>query len=274
MSSLPAARHADAIPSLSPERVKIQGLGKRYEGRIALADVDLAAHAGEFVAVLGPSGAGKTTLFRCIAGLTTPDAGSVRLSDLDITAYHGRQRRGLAVVFQQFNLIGRVSAIDNVLAGRLGHVAAWRGWVRRFEHRDRLIAFECLERVGLLDKAEQRADTLSGGQKQRVAIARALAQQPQVIVADEPVASLDPRISAEILVLLRSICRQDAVAVLCSLHQAHLAREYADRIVGLAHGRIVLDLSVSRFDAAAAEKLYGGAPALAEPDPTQHRGKK
>jgi phosphonate transport system ATP-binding protein len=176
-----------------------------------------------------------------------------------MTRFRGRERRRIAVVFQQFNLVSRLSALQNVLAGRLGRVATWRGWLRRFERQDRLLAYECLDRVGLLDKAAQRADTLSGGEQQRVAIARALAQQPYVIIADEPVASLDPQISSGILELLRGICHRDGVAVVCSLHQLHLAQSYADRIVGLARGKLVVDMRASAFDAAFAERLYGNA---------------
>jgi phosphonate transport system ATP-binding protein len=240
-------------------RLEVAGLAKAYAGKPAIEGVGFKVHAGEFVAVLGPSGAGKTTLFRCMTGLLAPDHGSVKAGGLDVMGLQGRERRHVAVVFQQFNLVNRLSALDNVLAGRLGHVAAWRGWARCFKRSDRLLALDCLDRVGLLDKAGQRADTLSGGQQQRVAIARALAQQPDAIVADEPVASLDPRIGAEILDLLRGICHRDGVALVCSLHQMQFAQTYADRIVGLANGRLVVDVRAADFDAAAAAQLYGVA---------------
>ncbi|MFN0302474.1 MAG: phosphonate ABC transporter ATP-binding protein, partial [Burkholderiales bacterium] len=228
-------------------------------GRPVIEDVCFSVRERELVAVLGPSGAGKTTLFKCMTGLMAPDRGTVRVAGLDVGALHGRERRHIAVVFQQFNLVSRLSTLENVLAGRLGHTPSWRGWTRRFERSDRLLAFECLERVGLIAHAEQRADTLSGGQQQRVAIARALAQQPDIIVADEPVASLDPTIGAGILDLLRGICRDAGVSVVCSLHQVHFAREFADRIVGLAAGRVAVDTAIGGFDAAAAERLYRGA---------------
>jgi len=246
-------------PEAADVRLEVAGLAKAYEGKSAIEGIGFKVRAGEFVAVLGPSGAGKTTLFRCMTGLLTPDRGTVRNGDRDVMQLRGRERRHVAVVFQQFNLINRLSALDNVLAGRLGHVAAWRGWSRRFERSDRLLALDCLDRVGLLDQAGQRADTLSGGQQQRVAIARALAQQPDAIVADEPVASLDPKIGSGILDLLREICHRDGVAVVCSLHQMHLARTYADRIVGLANGRIVVDMTAASFDNAIAANLYGSA---------------
>lgn len=170
---------------------------KTFKGHVALANVSLSIVEHELVAVLGPSGAGKTTLFRCIAGLLKPDSGSVQLDGADIGQYIGRDRRRIAFVFQQFNLVARLTALENVLAGRLGHVPTWRGCLRRFERSDRLLALECLDRVGLLGQATQRSDTLSGGQQQRVAIARALAQQPRLIVADEPVAESRPKFSRQ-----------------------------------------------------------------------------
>jgi phosphonate transport system ATP-binding protein len=242
-----------------PLRLKLENVSKAFNGRDAIRDISLTVREHEFVALLGPSGAGKTTLLRCVAGLLIPDHGTVYVAGTDVSELHGRARRRVAVVFQQFNLVGRISALANVLAGRLGHVPAWRGITRRFERSDRLLALECLERVGLLEHAGQRADTLSGGQQQRVAIARALAQQPDIIVADEPVASLDPSNGAGILELLRGICREEGVSVLCSLHQVHLARQFADQLVGLSNGRIVLNVSAADFDENQARALYGAA---------------
>lgn len=251
-------------PTVAP-RLTVIGMTKAFNGRTAIEDVSFAVGESEFVAVLGPSGAGKTTLFRCMTGLLAPDRGTVRVGGDDIAALRGRARRRIAVVFQQFNLVSRLSALENVLAGRLGYVAAWRGWLRRFDRADRLFALECLDRVGLLAQAMQRAETLSGGQQQRVAIARALAQRPDLIVADEPVASLDPTAGAGVLELLQGIARADGVGVVCSLHQVHLARAYADRIVGLSHGRLVIDAPIQRFDQPAFERLYG-LPAAGAPD--------
>ena len=238
----------------------VEQVSHSFGPRRVLEDVSLQVQRGEFVALLGPSGAGKTTLMRCISGLLRPDQGRVRVAGDDPALARGRARSRVAVVFQQFNLVRRLSALDNVLAGRLGQVAAWRGVLRQFEPADRLWAMQCLERVGLLDHAGQRADTLSGGQQQRVAIARALAQRAELIVADEPVASLDPVISAGILALLQNICSDDGVAVICSLHQLHLAQAHAQRLVGLSGGRVLFDRPAASVDSAATDALYQQAP--------------
>ena len=247
---------------LPPPVIAVRGARKAFGDRAALRDVGFAVGPGEFVALLGPSGAGKTTLFRALAGLAPLDSGVACLDGVDVRHLGRAARRDIAVVFQQYNLIGRRSALYNVLAGRLGHVPAWRGWCARFVEADVRLALECLDRVGLLGQAAQRADTLSGGQQQRVAIARALAQQPRVIIADEPVASLDPTIGAGILELLASICH-DAVApitVICSLHQPALALAHADRIIGLNDGRVMLDRATSGLSADAIAAVYGAAP--------------
>ena len=242
--------------TVSASRLSVENVSKSFAGFSAIKNVSFSVREREFVAVLGPSGSGKTTLFRCIAGLQRPDSGTIRIDGDDVVHLHGHLRRRIAVVFQQFNLVSRLSALDNVLAGRLGHVAAWRGVTRIFSRDDRLLALECLDRVGLLDKALQRADTLSGGQQQRVAIARALCQQPSLIIADEPVASLDPNAGKGVLKLLHDISRSGGVSVVCSLHQVHFARSYSDRIIGLSHGRAIIDVPTARFDDEAYRKLY------------------
>jgi phosphonate transport system ATP-binding protein len=235
-----------------------RGITHRYGARIALDDVGFTLERGQMLALLGPSGAGKTTLFRCLAGLQRPAAGRVDLNGRDVATLRGRERRHISLVFQQFNLVPRLSALDNVLAGRLGHVPAWRGLMRSFDAADIDLAHSCLERVGLAGHAGQRADTLSGGQQQRVAIARALAQQPDLIIADEPVASLDPGSGAGILALLTSICHADGLAVVISLHQPEYARRYADRVLGLRAGRVVVDVAAGDFGRAQADTLYDG----------------
>jgi len=243
--------------------VRVERLTKRYGDTVtALADVSFSIEPGEFVAVLGPSGAGKTTLFRCLTGLTRPDGGSVIVRGRDICAIRGRQlraaRQDVALIFQQFNLVRRLTALHNVLAGRLPRLPTWRVVLRRFARPDRQRALACLDAVGLLDRAYARADELSGGQQQRVAIARALAQEATVVLADEPVASLDPESAAVVLDTLRVVART-GVAVVASLHQVHLAATYADRIIALRAGRVVENAPVGRLDARAFEQIYARA---------------
>jgi len=240
--------------------IRVSGLTKSYPpGVTALADVSFSVRPGEFVAVLGTSGAGKTTLFRCLTGLTPPDAGAVEIDGRDICRVGGRElraaRREVALIFQQFNLIRRLTAIQNVIAGRLAQLPTWRVLLRRFARPDRQLALRCLDEVGLLDRASARADQLSGGQQQRVAIARALAQEARVILADEPVASLDPESSATVLDTLRAVAAS-GVAVVASLHQVHLATTYADRIVALRSGRLIEDAPAARLDARALGQIY------------------
>jgi phosphonate transport system ATP-binding protein len=243
--------------------VRVERLTKRYGDTVtALADVSFSIEPGEFVAVLGPSGAGKTTLFRCLTGLTRPDGGSVIVRGRDICAIRGQQlraaRQDVALIFQQFNLVRRLTALHNVLAGRLARLPTWRVVLRRFARPDRQRALACLDAVGLLDRAYARADELSGGQQQRVAIARALAQEATVVLADEPVASLDPESAAVVLDTLRVVART-GVAVVASLHQVHLAAAYADRIIALRAGRVVENAPVGRLDARAFEQIYARA---------------
>jgi phosphonate transport system ATP-binding protein len=257
------ARQTDRSRAAEAPLFEVRAATKAFAGRAAIADVSFRVERGQFLAVLGASGAGKTTLFRSLAGLTPLDSGTALLGGMDVGGLHSRERRRIAVVFQQFNLVGRLTALQNVLAGRLGYVSAWRGWLRRFARPDVLLALESLERVGLIAHATQRADTLSGGQQQRVAIARALTQQPDVILADEPVASLDPRSGEGILELLRGICHsgKGGVAAICSLHQPSFARKFADRVVGLAEGRIVIDIAARELVESTLRQVYGAGSA-------------
>ena len=242
----------------------IETVTKRYGTTLALDDVSFVVDPGEFVALLGPSGAGKSTLFRCVTRLVAPDTGVVRVLGRDMSALDGQElrlaRRDVGLIFQQFNLIGRLSAMDNVLAGRMGHASTLRVMLRQFTRADRQLALAALDRVGLLERAGQRADSLSGGQQQRVAIARVLAQQARLLLADEPVSSLDPQSAENVLGILRSIARETGIAVVCALHQVDLARRYADRVVALRGGRKLLDVSVNAFDQNAFQELYGAHP--------------
>jgi phosphonate transport system ATP-binding protein len=216
-----------------------------------LRDIGFTVTAGEVVALLGPSGAGKTTLFRCLTRLVEADQGEIRLLGRSIRGMRSGDlrvaRRNIGLVFQQHNLIRRRSVLDNVLAGRLGHVPLWRVMAGRFEQIDRQRAFAALDRVDLLEFSDRRADRLSGGQQQRVAIARVLAQESRVILADEPVASLDPAAAVSVLSLLRDIAHGDGITVLCSLHQVDLIPGFADRVLGLRAGLIVIDRAVDHF---------------------------
>lgn len=226
-----------------------------------LRGVDLHVAPGEVVAVVGPSGAGKTTLFRCLTRLVHADAGSVLLLGRDVQHLEGRElreaRRQLGLVFQSFNLVRRLTALQNVLVGRLADTPLWRVLLRRPSPADEELAAACLDAVGLLPYAYTRADRLSGGQQQRVALARALAGRARVVLADEPVASLDPASAAAVLAALRSLAVEHSAAVLCSLHQVDLVAGFADRVVGLRDGRVVLDVPVEQFDREAAQRLYG-----------------
>jgi len=243
--------------------IRVVDLGHTYEGQAvpALSEASFEVKRGEVVAVLGPSGAGKTTLFRCLTQLVDADRGIIELAGRRPGELRGRElrlaRREVGLIFQQFNLVRRLSAEHNVLAGRLGHLPFWRVLLRRFGEQERALARACLERVGLLAQARQRADRLSGGQQQRVAIARVLAQQSSLLLADEPVASLDPASAADVLDTLRSVARERGITVLSSLHQVDLATRFADRIVGLRDGRVVVDGPASDFGPAGYERIFG-----------------
>ncbi len=227
--------------------VSLNGVSKTYAGTggtVALRDVSIDVREGEFLVILGPSGAGKSTLMRCINRLVEPTSGRIIVDGREVTSRRRELRavrRQVGMVFQQFNLVKRLSVLMNVLSGRLAYHALWRSLFYSFDDEDKRIAIECLARVNMEHKAFQRADTLSGGEQQRVAIARALAQQPKVILADEPVASLDPKIARQVLTYLKQIAGELGITVLCNLHQVEYAREYAERVVGLSRGTVVFD---------------------------------
>lgn len=217
------------------------GLAKCFnDGAYALAPTDLVFDRGQFVAVIGPSGAGKTTFLRCMNRMIEPSEGRVLMNGRCISTIAKRQlRRRIAMVFQQPNLVPRLSALDNVLVGRLGYMDGLRTLFPYFQHKDRMTALAALERVGMLEHAITPCSSLSGGQQQRVAIARALAQEADLLLADEPVASLDPENAAKIMALLKDINQQDGVTMLVNLHQIDLARKYADRIVAFKGGKSI-----------------------------------
>jgi phosphonate transport system ATP-binding protein len=246
--------------------IRVRGLSKRYpSGTVGLDGVSLDVAAGEFVALIGSSGAGKSTLLRCLNGLVIPTAGTVSVDDQPVTGASPAGLRSVRArvgfVFQQFNLLKRLSVLDNVLVGSLARVDAWRSLLGSFPADGVERARRTLRRVGLEGVESQRADTLSGGQQQRVAIARALVQEPRVLLADEPMSSLDPTLSRSVMELLRDINREDGLTVIASLHVLDLATTYGKRIVGLRAGRVVHDGSAVGLSPAAAEAIFESDPA-------------
>lgn len=240
----------------------VSDLTMRYsaKGAAALDRVSLQVRSGEFVAVLGANGSGKSTLLRCAAGLLNPTRGAMRLLGRDLSALRGRALRDarldMALVFQDGRLVRRRTALANVASGALGRHQTPLCLLGRLPRAELQYALEVLDRVGLAAIARQRADTLSGGQAQRVAIARALAQRPSVLLADEPVASLDPDASVEVLQLLAGLARDQGMAVLCVLHQPDLATRFADRIVGITRGVVAFDKPAANVTADQIAALY------------------
>ena len=250
--------------------IKIRGLNKRYGQFDALKGIDLDVAPGEFLVVLGPSGAGKSTLLRCINRLTEPTQGDIHIDGQLATADRAslrKLRRQVAMIFQHYNVVPRLSVQKNVLTGRLGAMPSVLSWLQVFPRKDVDIARECLRRVELDEKAELRTDTLSGGQKQRVGIARALAQQPKIILADEPVASLDPKTSRTVLTYLKQASRELGITVVCNLHQIEYAREFGERIVGVSAGRIVFEGGPAELTDEVLSRIYPGLQ-----DPSQASG--
>lgn len=242
--------------------LQIKHLTKEYvRGARALTDVSFEVPRGQFVAVIGLSGSGKSTLLRCLNRLIEPTSGQVLLDGADVTAANEaelrRIRRRIGMVFQHFNLVHRSSVLTNILAGRLGYTNPAWSLLNRFPPEDVAQARKQLDRVGLGDKAGQRADALSGGQQQRVGIARALMQDPDMILADEPVASLDPVLAHSIMQYLEQINKGDGVTVLCSLHFLDLVHRYADRVVALNGGQLVFDGLPKEIDDQRFKAIYG-----------------
>ncbi|MFB4275308.1 MULTISPECIES: phosphonate ABC transporter ATP-binding protein [unclassified Nonomuraea] len=244
--------------------VRTDGLVKAFGEVTACAGIDLTVDRGEIVALLGPSGSGKSTLLRHLNGLTRPDSGQVEVLGVDVVTAKGAAlralRRRVGVVFQQFNLVGRLTVMENVLNGALGRVRGPRYGVVTWPRSVRAEALEHLDRVGLADRAYQRAGSLSGGQQQRVAIARALLQRPELMLADEPVASLDPETAASVMDLLVRVCREDGLTMVCTLHQIELALQWTRRVVGLRLGEVRLDEPTDLLDAVRLRGLYVSDP--------------
>ncbi|MEZ5933524.1 MAG: phosphonate ABC transporter ATP-binding protein [Alphaproteobacteria bacterium] len=239
----------------------MNALTKRFGDKVAVDRVSIAVPRGQMVGVIGRSGAGKSTLLRMINRLTEPSDGALhwnedyigRLGGAELRAWRSRS----AMIFQQFNLVGRLDVLTNVLLGRLNHRPLWSSLMTYFSEEERARAILQLDRLDMATTALQRADTLSGGQQQRVAIARAMMQEPEILLADEPIASLDPRNAAVVMDALKRINREDGITVLCNLHTLDTARRYCNRIIGMAAGRVVFDGAPEDLTTQMAETIYG-----------------
>jgi phosphonate transport system ATP-binding protein len=226
--------------------LKLDKLYKRYDtGDEALKNVTLEIPDGQVLALIGPSGAGKSTLIRCVNRLVEPTSGSVHLNDTELTTLSQGKlrsaRRRMGMIFQEYALVERLTVMENVLSGRLGYVGFWSSWLRKFPKADVKEAFRLLDRVGLMCMPDKRADALSGGQRQRVGIARALIQDPELLLVDEPTASLDPKTSRQIMRLISELCKERGLAAIINIHDVMLAQMFAERIVGLRFGEVVYD---------------------------------
>ncbi len=242
--------------------LQISDLVKVYpNGYRALHGVSLTVSEPQIVAIIGSSGAGKSTLIRCINRLVEPTSGSIALDGVEITRLGRRElramRRRMGMIFQEYNLVERLTVMENVLSGRLGTVTFWQALRRRYPPEDVAMAFELLERVGLSGRENTRADALSGGQRQRVGIARALMQKPDLLLVDEPTASLDPKTSRQIMRLIRELAHERGTPALVNIHDVGLARLTADRIIGLKEGRLVFDAAPDALSADALTEIYG-----------------
>jgi phosphonate transport system ATP-binding protein len=241
--------------------LKTRNLAKVYpDGTKALKNISLSFNQGELVSIIGPSGAGKSTFLRSINHLNPPTSGDVIFQDKNITMAKGKNlrliRRQIGMIFQGFNLINRSATIHNVLHGRLGYMSTLKGGFGKFSKNDITEAFRILERVGLSEHAFKRADELSGGQQQRVGIARAIAQNPSLILADEPIASLDPASAEKVMKYLKSISEEDGITTIVNLHQVDFAKKFADRIVGIKAGEVVFDGKPSELSMSDIEHIY------------------
>ena len=245
--------------------LKITDLVKRYGGgEPVLKNLDLTIEGESVVSIIGSSGAGKSTLLRCINRLVEPSSGSIVLNGTELTKLRGKSlraaRRKIGMVFQGFNLVDRLTVMENVQSGRLGYLSTWAAVTRRYPREDIRRAFELMERVGIAQYADTRADQLSGGERQRVGVVRALMQEPDILLADEPTASLDPKTSEQIMGLLRDLAAELKLPVLINIHNVAEAKEYTDRIVGMRYGRIIFDDAPVALDQEAMDRIYSGSP--------------
>ena len=242
--------------------LRIQGLKKRYKtGDLALQGVDLEVPEGQVMALIGPSGAGKSTLIRCVNRLVEPTEGDIFLRDMNLTKLSRfglrKARRRMGMIFKEYALVERLTVMENVLSGRLGYVGFWRSWFRKFPAEDVREAYRLLDRVGLMHMADKRADELSGGQRQRVGICRALVQNPDLMLVDEPTASLDPKTSRQIMRLIKELCEERGLAAIINIHDVMLAQMFCERIVGLELGAIVYDGPPDNLTPEVLTRIYG-----------------
>ena len=242
--------------------LKLENLTKRYNtGDLALQGIDLSIPNGQVLALIGPSGAGKSTLIRCINRLVEPTNGSAVLNEVNLTKLSSRalrkSRRKMGMIFQEYALVERLTVMENVLSGRLGYVGFWKSFLRKFPKKDVSEAFRLLDRVGLLEMADKRADELSGGQRQRVGICRALIQDPDLLLVDEPTASLDPKTSRQIMRLINELCQERGLTAIINIHDVLLAQMFSQRIVGLALGNIVYDGNPEGLTPEVLTQIYG-----------------
>ncbi|MEO9901902.1 phosphonate ABC transporter ATP-binding protein [Nisaea sp.] len=242
--------------------LRLEGLSKVYgTGDRALTDVSLTVEPGQVIGLIGPSGAGKSTLIRCINRLVEPSSGTVFLGDTDITRLSRgslrQARRRIGMIFQEYALVERLTVMENVLSGRLGYVGFWRSFFRKFPPESVENAYRLLDRVGLSAHVNKRADALSGGQRQRVGIARALEQDPDLLLIDEPTASLDPKTSRQIMRLIIEICNERGLPAIINIHDVALAQQFVQRIIGLQGGKVVFDGSPDELDADVLTRIYG-----------------
>ena len=241
--------------------IELKKVNKWFDKFQVLKDIDLEVAPQEKIVICGPSGSGKSTLIRCINRLVEPTNGSAILNEVNLTKLSSRalrkSRRKMGMIFQEYALVERLTVMENVLSGRLGYVGFWKSFLRRFPKKDVNEAFRLLDRVGLLEMADKRADELSGGQRQRVGICRALIQDPDLLLVDEPTASLDPKTSRQIMRLINELCQERGLTAIINIHDVLLAQMFSQRIVGLALGNIVYDGSPEGLTPEVLTKIYG-----------------
>lgn len=244
------------------EILAVENLSKSYKpGSVAIDDVNFKVKQGEFIAIIGPSGSGKSTILRCINRMIEPSKGKITFEGNDIGHLRGKKirevRRRIGMIFQHYNLVYRLTVMQNIMHGRLGYMSTFEGVLNLYREEDKHKALVLLEKVGLMEHIYKRASELSGGQKQRVGIVRALMQEPSLLLCDEPIASLDPNSSKVIMDLIYNLSKEQHITCIVNLHQVYVAKEYASRIIGIRNGKVVFDGSASELTNSVIEDIYG-----------------